>query len=277
LTVSMEAIISLPGMLAVCERCGEEISNQREVFQDGQIVCQTCAGNTYFTLAGRQATPGSSPVDRGTSETITKDRSGQPIPVVTVIGKSGNGKTVLMEKVVRELYRRGYRVATIKHHSHKGFNIDVPGKDSWRFAQAGSQHVVIVSPDKLASYRQLEKELNLDAIIPTIDQVDIILVEGFRDSNKPTIEVVRAENSRELVGSSQQRIAVATDIQLDLDVPQYDLNDYLGIVDLIERSFLLGEPANLSTGLYEFRSLGTASPKKAQPTQLQLINQDHKL
>ena len=74
------------------------------------------------------------------------------IPLVTIIGKSGCGKTTLMEKLVVELKSRNYKLATIKHHSHRGFDIDKPGKDSWRFAQAGSDHVVIASPDKIASY-----------------------------------------------------------------------------------------------------------------------------
>ena len=86
------------------------------------------------------------------------------IPVVTFIGKSGSGKTTLLEKLVTELKNRGYMLATVKHHSHRGFEIDEPGKDSWRFAQAGSDQVVIASPDKIASYRKIERELSLDEI-----------------------------------------------------------------------------------------------------------------
>jgi len=71
------------------------------------------------------------------------------IPVVSIVGKSNSGKTTLLEKLIPELKRRGYRVATVKHDTH-GFEIDRPGKDTWRLAQAGADAVVISSGDKLA-------------------------------------------------------------------------------------------------------------------------------
>jgi molybdopterin-guanine dinucleotide biosynthesis protein MobB len=160
------------------------------------------------------------------------------IPVVTFIGKSGSGKTTLLEKLVAELKKRGYKLATVKHHSHRGFEIDEPGKDSWRFAQAGSDHVIIVAPDKIASYRKIERELSLDEIAANISNVDLILVEGYKQAEKPALEVLRAENSQELIGSREQRFAVASDFPLDLGVPQFSLDDIQGIADLIEQRFL---------------------------------------
>jgi molybdopterin-guanine dinucleotide biosynthesis protein B len=157
---------------------------------------------------------------------------------VTIIGKSGCGKTTLLEKLVAELKRRGYKIATVKHHSHRGFDIDQPGKDSWRFARAGSDHVVIASPDKIASYRKIERELSLDEIAATISDVDLILVEGYKQAGKPSLEVLRAENSRELIGSREGRFAVAADFPLELGVPQFGLDDVQGITDLIEQRFL---------------------------------------
>lgn len=160
------------------------------------------------------------------------------IPIVTVIGKSGCGKTTLLEKLVAELKRRGYKLATVKHHSHRGFDIDQPRKDSWRFAQSGSDHVIIASPDKIASYRKIERELSLDEIAATVSDVDLILVEGYKQAGKPALEVVRAENSRELIEGWEQRFAVAADFPLDLGVPQFSLDDVQGIADLIEGRFL---------------------------------------
>jgi molybdopterin-guanine dinucleotide biosynthesis protein B len=160
------------------------------------------------------------------------------IPLVTIIGKSGSGKTTLMEKLVAELKKRGYKLATVKHHSHRGFEIDEPGKDSWRFARAGSDHIVIASPDKVASYHMLERELTLDEIAANISDVDLILVEGYKQAEKPALEVLRAANSRELIGSREQRFAVAADFPLDLGVPQFGLNDVQDIADLIEAHFL---------------------------------------
>ena len=91
-----------------------------------------------------------------------------PIPVVTIIGKSGSGKTTLMEGLIPELSRRGYRIATINHHSHAGFEVDQMGKDSWRHAQAGSVHVIIAAPDKIASHRPLRAEMRLAEIVKDV-------------------------------------------------------------------------------------------------------------
>lgn len=160
------------------------------------------------------------------------------IPVITVIGRSGAGKTTLLEKLIAELTRRGYDVGTVKHHSHVGFDIDHPGKDSWRHARAGSRYVVVAAPDKIASYRMLDHELALDEITAVISGVDVILAEGYKQAGKPTLEVVRAANSLELICPPEQRFAVAADVLLDVDVPQFGLDDAPGITDLIERLFL---------------------------------------
>lgn len=161
-----------------------------------------------------------------------------PIPLLTIIGKSGCGKTTLIEKLIRELGGEGYRLATVKHHSHAGFEIDKPGKDTWRFAQAGSHQVVIASPDKFATYRVLERELSLDEIALEVRGVDLILVEGYKRANKPSIEVLRAENGRELIGSPGQHIALASDLPLEIGVPCFHLDDAAGIAAFIEESIL---------------------------------------
>lgn len=162
------------------------------------------------------------------------------IPLVTIIGKSGSGKTTLLEKLVCELSGRGYRLATVKHHSHAGFEIDTPGKDSWRFAQAGAWQVVIAAPDKFATYRSLRRELSLDEIAQEIHGVDLILAEGYKRSEKPSIEVARVANGLELISSTQQRIALACDLFLEAGVPWFHLDDVQGIADFIVERFLTG-------------------------------------
>ena len=92
------------------------------------------------------------------------------IPIVSIVGKSDAGKTTLIEKLISELKRRGYRVATIKHDAHR-FDIDHPGKDSYRHFHAGADWTVIGSPDKIASVRRLERELTLDEIAAQISDV----------------------------------------------------------------------------------------------------------
>ena len=112
------------------------------------------------------------------------------IPIVSVVGKSNAGKTTLLEKLIPELKRRGYRVATVKHDAHS-FEMDEPGKDTWRHRQAGADVVVISSKDKMAMIRRVDEELSLLEIADTITGVDIILTEGFKRGPAPKIEVSR--------------------------------------------------------------------------------------
>jgi len=162
------------------------------------------------------------------------------IPVLSIVGKSGAGKTTLIEKLIPELKRRGYRLATIKHHSHPGFEIDIPGKDTWRFAQAGSDFVVIAAPDRLASILLLEHELSLDEITQQVSNVDLILTEGFIRAAKPALEVVCSETGLELLPSVAQRIAVISDIYIETDSPLFNLDAIAEIVDFIVARFSLG-------------------------------------
>ena len=159
------------------------------------------------------------------------------LPIISIVGKSGAGKTTLLEKMIGELKRRGYRVATVKHDTH-GFDIDQPGKDSWRHAQAGSDSVVISSPNRLALIKRLDEEMALDEIAALLPDVDIILTEGYKRGDKPKIEVSRRERSSELLCTEEELVAIVTDHPFDLNVPQFDLDDTAGIIDLVEESFL---------------------------------------
>jgi formylmethanofuran dehydrogenase subunit E len=239
LTVSLEEIISLPGLRVCCDSCGEEITNQRQVLAGKSNLCRSCAGNGYYEVTQsdrRRSEPLDLAAASGGDQTPTYARPS--IPVITIIGKPLSGKTTLIEKLLGELSARGYKVATVKHHSHAGFDIDVPGKDSWRFSQAGSRHVVISAPDKIASYRLLDRELELVEIIPSISGVDLILAEGFRFARLPSLETVRSEKAEALVGSPSQLIAVASSQKLDTQVPLFDLDDVPGIAGFIEERYL---------------------------------------
>jgi molybdopterin-guanine dinucleotide biosynthesis protein B len=165
-----------------------------------------------------------------------------PIPIISFVGKSGVGKTTLLEKLIPELKRRGYRLATIKRHSHPGAEIDQPGKDTWRHSRAGSDLVILAAPDKIASIRLLERELSLDEIAAGIQDVDLILTEGFKRAGKPAVEVVRAEVGLDLICAPPQLVAVATDAPLKAGVPQFDLNDAAAIADFLETHFLRSIP-----------------------------------
>ena len=157
---------------------------------------------------------------------------------LSVVGKSDVGKTTLLEKLLPELKQRGYRVATIKHDVH-GFNIDLPGKDSWRHSQAGSDIAVISSAEKVALIRKTDHELSLSEIAHLIGPtVDIILTEGFKRGPWPKIEVHRKAVGEDLLCTARELVCVATDEPLSINAPQYDIDDARGIVDLIEQRYL---------------------------------------
>jgi molybdopterin-guanine dinucleotide biosynthesis adapter protein len=162
------------------------------------------------------------------------------IPVISVVGKSNVGKTTLVEKLIKEIKSRGYKVATVKHDVH-GFDIDVPRKDTWRHAQAGSDVVVISSPQKLAMISKVEEELSLDQVCERISGVDLIMTEGYKRETKPKIEVFRKGVYDELLCSADELIAIATDVEFNLGVPCYGLDDAQGLVDRIVELFLRSE------------------------------------
>jgi len=161
------------------------------------------------------------------------------IPIVSVVGKSGAGKTTLIEKVIPELNRRGYRVATIKHNIH-GFDIDHEGKDSWRHKRAGAHTVVIASPRRVAMIEDAGKDYEISELSDKyIKDADIILVEGYKGNPYPKIEVNRTEMKQELLCTNDDNlIAIVSDHKLDIDVPCLDINDISGVVDIIEERFL---------------------------------------
>lgn len=165
-------------------------------------------------------------------------------PVVTVVARSGTGKTTLLEKLIRELKTRGYRVAAIKHDAHS-FDIDHEGKDSWRLTRAGADTMLITSRHQTAMVRQNPDgaEPSLAACVATYCRdVDIVLTEGFRRSEVPKIEVHRKACGNPLLCRGETNdptlIAVASDTRLELDVPCFDLDDPAAIADFLAERFL---------------------------------------
>jgi len=161
------------------------------------------------------------------------------IPVVSIVGKSGTGKTTLIEKIIPELTRKGWRVATIKH-SHRGFDVDREGKDSWRHRKAGARVTVMASPDQVALVENSERNLDIGELRDRyIHDVDIILSEGFKGNEYPKIEVSRAILNREMLCSKEDNlIAVASDEPMEIGVPCLDIDDAEGIANLIITLFL---------------------------------------
>lgn len=164
-------------------------------------------------------------------------------PAVSFVAKSGTGKTTLLEKVVTELKKRGYRLGVIKHDAHH-FDIDHPGKDSHRLTQAGADTMLISSQEKLALIKQHTVEPSLTELIATyFPDVDLILAEGFKKYPLPKIEVHRSAWNPLLLCRGEQYdpnlLAVASDEPLQLDVPVLDLNDPSQVADFVEQRIIL--------------------------------------
>jgi molybdopterin-guanine dinucleotide biosynthesis protein MobB len=165
-----------------------------------------------------------------------------PCPALSFVAKSGTGKTTLLEKVIALLKERGWRVGVIKHDAHR-FDIDHPGKDSFRLTAAGADTMLIASPEKLALVKKHPASPPVNELIAGyFSDVDIVLTEGFKQSGLPKIEVHRRERSDALLcrgeGHDPTLIAVASDAQLQLDVPLLDLNRPAAVADFIELRFL---------------------------------------
>jgi molybdopterin-guanine dinucleotide biosynthesis protein MobB len=160
-------------------------------------------------------------------------------PIITIVGKSGSGKTTLIEKLLPELKQRGYRVGTVKHHLHP-FEIDYPGKDSWRYAQAGADTVIISAPSKLALIKQVQAEQSPDQLHTAfLNDVDVILLEGYKTHPYPKVEVFRAAVSpRPLCTVADHLVALVSDDLVNTNLPCFGLEEITALTDFLEQNFL---------------------------------------
>lgn len=122
------------------------------------------------------------------------DSSVLPSPAVAVVGRHNSGKTTLVEKLIAELVQRGFDIGSIKHHGHVGFDIDIPGKDSYRHRAAGAKETVISAPGQVACIKTINDEAECCDLVAGMPGHDLVIVEGYRKSGLPTIEVMRADN-----------------------------------------------------------------------------------
>ncbi|MCI9207191.1 molybdopterin-guanine dinucleotide biosynthesis protein B [Adlercreutzia caecimuris] len=118
-----------------------------------------------------------------------------PSPAIAIVGRHNSGKTTLIERLIAELVARGLDVGSIKHHSHRGFDIDHPGKDSYRHRAAGASETVIAAPGQVARVKTIEGEMECSDLVRSMPGHDIVVVEGYRKSGLPTIEIMRQANA----------------------------------------------------------------------------------
>lgn len=152
-------------------------------------------------------------------------------------GYSGSGKTTLIEALIPCFIAEGLTVSLIKH-AHSGFDIDRPGKDSYRLREAGCQQVMLVSGKRWVIMHELRDrpEPTLDEQIALMGDCDLLLIEGYKASPIPKIEVHRPSHGRPMLHPDNPHIvAVATDEAMELPLPRLDLNDVPAVAGFILR------------------------------------------
>jgi molybdopterin-guanine dinucleotide biosynthesis adapter protein len=156
--------------------------------------------------------------------------------VFGLAGWSGSGKTTLMTALIPELVSRGLSVSTVKH-AHHAFDIDQPGKDSWRHRQAGAREVMIASDRRWALMRELRDapEPSLDELLQRLTPVDLVLVEGFKRHPHYKVEVYRPSLGKPPLHPEDPYIAaVASDERMaGLAIPSFSLSDAGAIANFI--------------------------------------------
>jgi molybdopterin-guanine dinucleotide biosynthesis protein B len=159
------------------------------------------------------------------------------VPILCFVGRSNSGKTTLIERVIPELVRAGYKVATVKHAGH-GFDLDTEGKDSWRHKRAGASSVMVLSKASMAMFADVSDQMNVEDVRDRfLDRTyDLIIAEGWKHESYPKIVVVREQIS-EIPVSTEGLLAVVSDKAVDLSVPLFGLDDVAGVAALIMKQF----------------------------------------
>ncbi len=160
--------------------------------------------------------------------------AGNP-PMIAVTGWSGSGKTTFMEKLIAELIHRGYSVGSLKHDAH-GFEMDREGKDTWRFNKAGALNVGIIGPEKWALLGK--GDFSPEQMRKIMPKTDIILVEGYKLSHLPKIEIHRKATGKDIICHDKSLIALATDEPVQTNATTISLEDTEKCADIICRNFL---------------------------------------
>jgi molybdopterin-guanine dinucleotide biosynthesis protein B len=146
-------------------------------------------------------------------------------------GWSGSGKTTLIEQLIPRFVRRGLRVSLIKH-AHHTFDVDHPGKDSYRHRHAGAAEILVTSSRRWVLMHELRgaQEPSFEEQVKRISPCDLLLVEGFKFAQIPKLEVWRAETGEPLLHPNDSHIvAVASDARIETRLPLLNLNDAEGV------------------------------------------------
>lgn len=155
--------------------------------------------------------------------------------VVSIVGRKKSGKTTFLKELISEFVKRGYRVGTVKHDVH-GFEIDVPGKDTWIHREAGASTVAISSSERFALIKEVDSEITLEEVFSKFfDAVDIVFTEGFKREKYPKVEIMRKDVSLKPLSDKDSLLAVVSDEPVDFSVPCFGFEEVSEVADLIEK------------------------------------------
>jgi molybdopterin-guanine dinucleotide biosynthesis adapter protein len=163
--------------------------------------------------------------------------------VFGIVGFSGSGKTTLIEKLIPILCAHGLKVSLIKH-AHHAFDIDQPGKDSYRHRKAGAGEVLVTSSRRWALMHELRgaPEPGLDEQLSRLAPCDLVLIEGFKHHAIPKLEVYRDEvGEATLFPHDANVVGVASTSRVDTDLPQFHLDDARAVAGFIMRQTALAQ------------------------------------
>jgi len=160
-------------------------------------------------------------------------------PIVSIVGPSGVGKTTLLEKLIPALTGQGFSVGTVKHDVH-GFEMDRPGKDSYRHKHAGAQVSIISSPNQIGMVMDVDHDYQLDELQRFFPNMDIVLTEGYKRQGRPKVEVFRPEVHGDLLCKGDGKLlALVSNVAVDVGVPRFTLDDSRGLADFLIARFKL--------------------------------------
>jgi molybdopterin-guanine dinucleotide biosynthesis protein MobB len=162
------------------------------------------------------------------------------IPALSIVARSGMGKTTFLERLIPLLIDRGYRVGVVKH-AHHTIELDTPGKDSYRLREAGAAEMVVNAPNQMALIRKQEKEIPLHDLLTYFRNVDLILIEGYKGEDLPRIEIFRsgAGYPEPLFLQGKSPIALVTDESFPgQSFSIFPMENIKGVADLIEKEIL---------------------------------------
>lgn len=156
---------------------------------------------------------------------------------ISIVGECSNvGKTTLIKYLLEIFSKEGLKVGVVKHH-HKEFDFDREGKDSFIFSKSGASCVKMVSPNRVISIENLNYEKSLYDVLETMTDYDFVLVEGYKWENLDRIEVYRTGYSTKIISDKEKLIAIVSDLKHDLDVDQFNPNEYEKIANKIKNYF----------------------------------------